>query len=177
MEVFIKLHNGVDPNTNAPMPENKWTNGIHKFLTESGATVDETTCEEIGKQALKDLSPKLESGHLTKPELTMALLEAVMPLCPNSTSKTAASVRSISSIMSLVSTAMYRLAADFKAGVPLERLRLSAINLNEVVKSAQKKLPSIVARLKQNSTEVEKRLKKMVEYRASNPKTTDDSEK
>jgi hypothetical protein len=147
--IFIKLHDGADE------PEKKWTNGIHKFLTDSGAIVTPETVEELGKQALKDLQPKIDSDQLTEPEFTMALLEVVMPLCPTLASKASIATRSTLSSISSVLRAMQSLAEDARAGVPLEKLRISAINLNQIIKKAKIKLPQSVASLKAEAAKSE----------------------
>ena len=150
MDSFIVLKN------DGPQDESRWTNGIHKFLTESGAIVTPEVADELGKETLKTLMPKVQSGQLGEPEFTMALLEAVIPLCPTTASMSTTTLRAASSIMAIATRAMRQLVADMKAGVPLERLRLSAMNLDKVISMAKGKLPKIASSLKSKVAELDK---------------------
>jgi hypothetical protein len=131
MTSFIILKN------EGPQDENRWTNGIHKFLSESGALVTPETIEELGKQILSTLGDKATSGQLEEPEFTMALLEAVLPLCPTTSTKTAMSLKASASILASTIRAMQELVIAAQTGVPNERLRLAAASFNEFVKKSK----------------------------------------
>lgn len=147
--VFITLNDGSKD------PSQKWTNGIHRFLTESGAIVEPSTIEQLGEQALVTLQPKIQSGQLTEPELTMALLEAVLPLCPTTASMASMSLRATSSLLSNFIVAVRQLRADVNGGVSLERLRLSVINLNKIITVSKMKIPAIAKQLGEKNSEMQ----------------------
>ena len=144
-KVYITLHDG------AGEPDKKWTNGIHRFLEESGATVDPATSEQIGAEVLSKLKPKLDSGQLEEPEFAMALLEAVMPLCPGAEAPTTAAIRITSKIVASLTAAIQTLAADMRAGVPLEKLRVSAMNLDKLINQAKAKMPGVAESLREKN--------------------------
>jgi hypothetical protein len=142
MEDFIVLQDG------------ECSKAISQFLTESGAIITPETSLELEKQVLNNLSAKIQIKQLTRPEFSMAIMEIVMPLCPNTATKTAMVMKSTRGVISSVLNALNDLVVAAQGGVPHERLRIKAENFNNFLKKSKNILAKNANEIKKYQSEI-----------------------